>query len=41
VSRTTLWYDAAAVLAVALTAAAIPTRKVVTIRIVDALGRVG
>jgi putative ABC transport system permease protein len=41
VSRTTLWFDAGAVLAVALTAAAIPTRKVVTIRIVDALGRVG
>lgn len=40
-SATTLWLDAAAVLAVALTAAAVPTRKVVAIRIVEALGRVG
>jgi putative ABC transport system permease protein len=39
-SATTLWIDAAAVLAVALTAAAVPIRKVVTVRIVDALGRV-
>jgi putative ABC transport system permease protein len=39
-SATTLWLDGAAVLAVALTAAAVPIRKVVTVRIVDALGRV-
>jgi putative ABC transport system permease protein len=41
VSGTTLWLDAAAALAIALTAAAVPARKVVTVRIVDALGRVG
>jgi putative ABC transport system permease protein len=40
-SAATLWLDGAAVLAVALTAAAVPIRKVVTVRIVDALGRVG
>jgi putative ABC transport system permease protein len=40
VSGTTLWLDGAAVLAVALIAAAVPTRKVMTVRIVDALGRV-
>ena len=39
-SAATLWLDGAAVLAVALTAAAVPIRKVVTVRIVDALGRV-
>jgi putative ABC transport system permease protein len=39
-SATTLWLDGAAVLAVALTAAAVPIRKAVTVRIVDALGRV-
>jgi putative ABC transport system permease protein len=39
-SATTLWLDGAATLAVALTAAAVPIRKVVTVRIVDALGRV-
>jgi putative ABC transport system permease protein len=39
-SATTLWLDGAAALAVALTAAAVPIRKVVTVRIVDALGRV-
>ena len=41
VSATTLWLDAAAVLAVALAAAAVPARTVATVRIVDALGRVG
>ena len=39
-SATTLWLDAAAVLTIALTAAAVPIRKVVTVRIADALGRV-
>jgi putative ABC transport system permease protein len=39
-STTTLWLDAAAVLTIALTAAAVPIRKVVTVRIADALGRV-
>ena len=39
-SAATLWLDGAAVLAVALTAAAVPIRKAVTVRIVDALGRV-
>ena len=37
----TLWLDVAAVLAVALVAAAFPIRRVVAVRIVDALGRVG
>jgi len=36
----TLWFDVLAVLAVALVAAAFPVRRVVTIRIIDALGRV-
>ncbi|HSV91603.1 MAG TPA: ABC transporter permease [Desulfobacterales bacterium] len=40
-SAATLWLDLAAVLLVALVAAAVPTRKVVTVRIVEALGRVG
>jgi len=40
VSPTTLGFDVLAVLAVALIAAAFPIRRVVTIRIVDALGRV-
>lgn len=39
-SAATLWLDLAAVLLVALVAAAVPTRKVVTVRIVEALGRV-
>jgi putative ABC transport system permease protein len=40
VSPATLGFDVLAVLAVALVAAAFPIRKVTTIRIVDALGRV-
>jgi len=39
-SAATLWFDLAAVILVALVAAAVPTRKVVTVRIVEALGRV-
>ena len=40
-SATTLWLDLAAVLLVALAAAAVPSRRVATVRIVEALGRVG
>jgi putative ABC transport system permease protein len=41
VTATTLAYDVLAVVAVALVAAAFPIRKVLSVRIVDALGRVG
>ncbi len=40
-SAETLWLNLAAVLLVALVAAAVPSRKVATVRIVEALGRVG
>jgi len=40
ISPTTLWLDVLAVVTVALVAAAFPIRKVLTMRIVDALGRV-
>jgi putative ABC transport system permease protein len=40
ISRTTLYLDALAALAVALVAAVFPIRRVLTVRIVDALGRV-
>ena len=40
ISPTTLWLDVLAVVTVALVAAAFPIRKVITVRIVDALGRV-
>jgi putative ABC transport system permease protein len=40
ITPATLAYDVAAVIAVALAAAVFPIRKVVTVRIVDALGRV-
>jgi putative ABC transport system permease protein len=40
ISVATLCYDGLAVVAVALVAAAFPIRKVLTVRIVDALGRV-
>jgi ABC-type antimicrobial peptide transport system permease subunit len=36
----TLWFEAAAVVVVALAAAAFPIRRVAAVRIVDALGRV-
>jgi putative ABC transport system permease protein len=38
---TTIWLDVLAVAAVALVAAAFPIQRVMTVRIVDALGRVG
>lgn len=41
VTATTLSYDVLAVLAVALIAAIFPIRRVITVRIVDALGRAG
>src|SRR5512143_436865 len=41
ISPTTLWLDVLAALIVALVAAVFPLRKVLTVRIVDALGRVG
>ena len=40
ISPTTLWLDVLAVVTVALVAAAFPIRRVITVRIVDALGRV-
>jgi len=40
ISPATLWLDVLAVVTVALVAAAFPIRKVITVRIVDALGRV-
>jgi ABC-type antimicrobial peptide transport system permease subunit len=40
ISPTTLWLDVLAVVTVALVAATFPIRKVITVRIVDALGRV-
>jgi len=40
ITSTTLWLDVLAAVVVALVAAAFPIRKVITVRIVDALGRV-
>jgi len=41
ITAATLCYDVLAVLAVALVSAIFPIRRVITVRIVDALGRAG